>query len=64
MEVKGSRMLRFHKRVQHCREKVPEWRNKETTNSRTKIENIKGQMENMQREGGHGRWDTWDQLKC
>lgn len=61
--MEGSRMFRFHKKLQHCREGVLGWRKKTNTNSRIQIENIKNQMVQMQDKGGQRDWENWNELR-
>lgn len=54
--VEGSRMYKFHKRLQHCRNGLVEWRKKENTNAKIQIQQIMGQMEKIQEQGGKRDW--------
>lgn len=56
-------MYKFHKRLQHCRNGLVKWRKKENTNAKIQIQQIRGQMERMQEEGGNRDWDVWHQLR-
>lgn len=63
VEVQGSRMFQFHKKLKHCRERLRVWRKKETSNSKIKIQQLKDQMELLQERGGQREWDLWYQLR-
>lgn len=62
-EVEGSRMYKFHKRLQNCRKGLVEWRKKGNTNAKVQIDNIMREMNCMQELGGQRDWDEWFKLK-
>lgn len=56
-------MFKFHKKIQQSRKDLLEWRKKESTNSRTKIEGLKTEKEHMQSLGDQREWDKQHGLK-
>lgn len=64
VHVEGSRMFKFHKKVQQCRKGLLEWRKKENSNSMVHIECLKRDMESMQNKGGQREWERWHSLKA
>lgn len=64
LDVEGSKMFKFHRKVKNCRLELVEWRKKENLNSKAQIKVLKRRMEGMQEVGGQREWDNWSNLKA
>lgn len=64
INVAGSRMFQFQRKLKNVRTSLIEWRKKENTNSKKQIENIKIQIDRMYGESGKKDWDSWEKLRC
>lgn len=63
IEVKGSKMFKFHKKLKYYCQGLLEWKKNENSNSKIQIESIKRMMESLQEIGGQRDWDTWYNLR-